>query len=514
MIRRLGSGELADVYLGVASVPDQDVTRAPVALKIFRRETPGPAIEREFRVLTDTTAGRFPALIDVATLIDGRVCFVMEHRPGIRLSRWLSQGSLVAPGEAVTILAPVAAALAELAALGSLHGGPSQSTVRLDVRGRPVLTGLGRLRELPPPGPARSRATEEAAERFAAFALGVLDRVNHPGVGSVGPTPGVWLASVTTGMPFHSLLDEFEHRLFNWAPAEAVQLEHRVPHFALGDNWDASGKVRGLLMRGGVVGVAGPSGLGGDHGRRSSRAERRGRGVVPGDAGNVGTHPVEFRRGRGRRLRPLLDVRLAARVLDRFHGGLRVHRGPLLVSGLVAVAVAVLLLTLLYSPDSGRVSTDAVGVQSTPSAFVARPTTGYSARPPTPGVTPSADGSEGDRADLEGDEPVRAVQVLLRQRAGCLVTASIACLDGVDQAGSVALATDAESVRASQQSGSGPFPSINATGPAPALLERSGDVALVAVVELGGLPPGNSKPASVLVVKGEAGWRIRQVFDY
>jgi len=469
VVRRLGTGELADVYLGVPSVPGQGVTRAPVALKIFRPEASGAAIEREFRVLTEGAGARFAALIDVATLSDGRVCFVQEHLPGIRLSRWLGEGSLLAPGEAVTILAPVAAALAELLDLGYLHDGPGQRTVRLDARGRPVLTGLGRLRDLPPPGPTRSRATEEAADRFAAFALGVLDRVGPAVVGPGGPAPAAWLASAAPRLPFRGLLDEFEHRLFNWAAAAAVQLESRAPQVEQGSKWDASESVRRILLPGGSPGTVSTSGPAG-------------------------------------RLRLLSDVRLVAQARDRLVGALRGHRRPLLVAWLVAVAVVVLLLTFLYSPDSPGGGTETVDVRSPTSAATSAPTA-------TPRAPPRADDAEGDGADLEGDEPVRAVQVLLRRRAGCLVAASVACLDGVDQAGSVALAADAEAIRTAQQSGSAAVPASDGAGGNPALLERSGDVALVGVV-LGGGQPGKRKPASVLVVKGEAGWRIRQVFDY
>jgi hypothetical protein len=49
------------------------------------------------------------------------------------------------------------------------------------------------------------------------------------------------------------------------------------------------------------------------------------------------------------------------------------------------------------------------------------------------------------------------------------------------------------------------------TGAALALLERWGDAALVSVVPDAGRTP-HSKPASLLVVRSEAGWRLRAVF--
>ncbi len=482
VVRRLGSGGLADVYLGVSAA-----SRSPVALKIFRPEAPGAGIEREYRVLTESAGGRFAELVDVATLIDGRICFVQEHLPGIRLSRMLGEGCLLDPGEAVTILAPITAALMELLDLGYLHDGPGQASVLIDRRGRPVLTGLGRLRDLPPPGPERRRAMQAAADRFSTFALGVLDRVERPHSDPLAPDPASWLAVATPGTPFRGLLDEFEHRLFGWAAAEAVRVEHRARPPGVTSRWDASGSVRGMLLR---VGAAWP-------GERSDPRER------------LRWHP---------------DHRLATRALDRLAVALRARRRPLLVFGLVGAAFAVLLLTLMEPSEStGRATNtpNAVGVPSATATRGVGPTPRASSGPAardsssdsSPSAPPVAVATAGDRVATEGDDPVRAVPVLLRRRAGCLVAASVPCLDEVDQAGSVALAADTEAVRAAQQSG--PETSFgNDVEPAtPSLLERSGNVALVGVVLNGG-ESRKHKPASVLVVKGEAGWRIRQIFDF
>jgi hypothetical protein len=119
---------------------------------------------------------------------------------------------------------------------------------------------------------------------------------------------------------------------------------------------------------------------------------------------------------------------------------------------------------------------------------------------------------DADRAAVEGDDPAAAALVLMRLRAGCLAEASVLCLDGVDQPGSVAMAADGYLVRQRQA-----VPEPAATPdwiPVTAQLsERTGNAALVA---LAGSADGgvNAQPASALVIKGEAGWRLRELFDY
>ena len=100
---------------------------------------------------------------------------------------------------------------------------------------------------------------------------------------------------------------------------------------------------------------------------------------------------------------------------------------------------------------------------------------------------------------MGGDDPVAAAVVLFAVRDGCIRDLDVDCLDDVDQAGSAALDADRELVGAIMDGGAaGPLPSTEGAS----LAQRLGDSALVA------LRP-DSEPASVLLVKGEAGWRIR-----
>ncbi len=101
------------------------------------------------------------------------------------------------------------------------------------------------------------------------------------------------------------------------------------------------------------------------------------------------------------------------------------------------------------------------------------------------------------------DDPVAALVALLAVREQCIRDRSVLCLDGVGQSGSSALAEDQDLVRALQQ-GAEQTPIPTVTLDRLVLEERLGDSALVAVQD-----PADSEPASILLMKDEAGWRIR-----
>ena len=98
-------------------------------------------------------------------------------------------------------------------------------------------------------------------------------------------------------------------------------------------------------------------------------------------------------------------------------------------------------------------------------------------------------------------DPLAAVPVLLAQRTRCLRDRSVACLDGVDDESSSGLAADTALVQELQAGGETPAGATVSAG-APFLIETLGDSALVGL-------GANSNPASVLLVRNEAGWRIR-----
>jgi hypothetical protein len=125
---------------------------------------------------------------------------------------------------------------------------------------------------------------------------------------------------------------------------------------------------------------------------------------------------------------------------------------------------------------------------------------------PTPRVTatdvtgPAKRGASPQPTIATGDDPVAAARLLLAERDRCLAQASVECLDGVDQHGSAAMEADTAAI----VRGSRPVPSA---GYAPSLIELMGGVALIELAPRDAQTPA----ASALVVRVEAGWRIREI---
>ncbi|TFD46008.1 hypothetical protein E3T33_05930, partial [Cryobacterium sp. TMT1-2-1] len=230
VVRRLGSGRRAVVYLGHAGPgagrpTGEGAGRAVVvALKVFGPEADPASVEREIRALSRCPAGLLPALLDVATLPDGRVCLVLERLAGTSLSRHLACVDTIGPGEAVTILAPVVTALSALHAAGYAHDGLSQASVLFDASGRPVLAGLGGLRDLPPAGRPRIPALRANYLRLGILVRGVFDCLDaeDPASPAAGQLAS-WFEDAARAAPFQPCLDGLERRLFDWAAATPVR---------------------------------------------------------------------------------------------------------------------------------------------------------------------------------------------------------------------------------------------------------------------------------------------------
>jgi len=123
---------------------------------------------------------------------------------------------------------------------------------------------------------------------------------------------------------------------------------------------------------------------------------------------------------------------------------------------------------------------------------------------PTASVISDVDSPTGS-ADpvVMGDDPIAAAVVLLELRDRCFRELSVICLDDVAQQGSSALATDQAAVRDAQNGAELP-PPLTAGAERLSIVEQAGDAVL-----LEWDTPAQNEPASLLLMKGEAGWRIR-----
>ncbi|MCH1882999.1 hypothetical protein [Agrococcus sp. ARC_14] len=106
------------------------------------RSLPGSeaALARECEALLAVDHPHLVPILDVAT--DGGAVLVRPLLPR-SLADWLVQRRAPEPGEAVTALAPIAAALGALHAGGASAGGCAAHDVRVDADGAPLLVGAG-----------------------------------------------------------------------------------------------------------------------------------------------------------------------------------------------------------------------------------------------------------------------------------------------------------------------------------------------------------------------------------
>ena len=155
--RLLGCGGTAAVWLAT-----EHVTRRDVALKCLAATgppEPGDAEEaarREVRILSvldHEHLVKVRAVVRVRHGTDGGtgLGLVLDYAPGGSLAELLAARGSLAPGEAVTVLTPIAQALAYLHGNGFTHGDVAPGNVLFTARGKPLLADLGVARMLADP---------------------------------------------------------------------------------------------------------------------------------------------------------------------------------------------------------------------------------------------------------------------------------------------------------------------------------------------------------------------------
>ncbi len=168
--------------------------------------------------------------------------------------------------------------------------------------------------------------------------------------------------------------------------------------------------------------------------------------------------------------------------------GLSASRRRLLVGGGAALAAASVMLAFVPS-----------GVERADAG--AGPPSAWTAVSERPGEPPSTGHPVGPLdAAIAGEDPVAATIALLARRDACVAQLSVLCLEEVDQAGSVALAQDRAAIVALREGAEAVLPAVEPVEPR--LVERLGDGAIVRIGP-------ETAPASLLLMRSEAGWRIR-----
>jgi hypothetical protein len=527
LIRRIGSGSRSEVFLAkpAAIAPD----RSPVALKVFRGDADADGIGREVRALLNTPLAALARLDDVATAPDGRVCLVLGYLPGPTLDRLLTERGRISAAEVVTIAATLTATLQALHDVGLSHPLVRPAGVRFEQTGRPVLLSLGSLAELPSgvAGVAVRRDSTVALTGFLQALLAYLDP-GDPAAAAADDLLATF-ASTTAARPFPPSLAGLEAALFDWAPAgpvlppgaatptsEAGSAAERPPLPTLVSvravDRVASPPAGGVGRTDRPVAAATPPRLTRIRARVGRRAAsspvRAAPGSALGAAARLGRAGLERIGSTRARENPPGDRRPMA------------GRPVLLGVGLAAIlSMGGVAALSAIPPESAQGSSAGFGS----STGVSGPEGDSAAQPgqPTSDTAPEPDSGRPEAAELRAepsvltaDDPAAAVVELLRRRRACMAAASVPCLDGVDQPGSVAMAADGYLIRqlptvpAEAAAREEPETPVTAT-----VQERTGNSALVVLGE-GSADGVNAQPASALVIKGEAGWRLRELFDY
>lgn len=509
LVRRIASGDRADVYLAavdgrhvheageVAGVKDAAGGDAPalVVLRVYDADVDDAVVALELEAMTTDDAGALPALLDLASLPDGRCCVVVERLGGGSLARLLSARTISA-GEAVTILAPIVVAVADLARRGYVHTRLAPTDVLFDDAGRPRIVGLGALRRIPDRGAERTALHRTAHERLADLVEDVAAAILPAGA----LDDAVDLVRSRLAMrPFTPCEADLERRLFGLATPEPVRdvaigpsaRQRRVPARltppVVPDEAAVPEAPPPTPTRGGVFGP----GL-----RRWLALAQAPDGVVEQLAASVDVDPVA--RGRSR---------LAVLLRDRGRS--------MTVGGLVGGAALVSMLTLVppATAEVDEASGDGPAVGATADDDATADPGSQGTAPageetaPATGADPEDGGAgpEGGGAGPVAEDPVAAARELLERRADCFASLDLGCLAMVDQPGSAIETADRRALVAARD---GTEPPATAVAVEP--IELVAEMGAAALVRVGGSP--EREPASLLMVRGEAGWRLRELF--
>ncbi|MEO9095296.1 MAG: protein kinase [Microbacteriaceae bacterium] len=532
VVRMIGRGTRATVYLGhrpatpgagsktgsdgdADCIPDRIPDREPppptsttaesdelVVLKVFHPATGQPSIDLEVRALTATCHQHLLGLTDVATAPGGGVVLVLPYLAGGTLAQLLERRSRLQPGEAVNIVAPIITAVMHLYASGFRHVSLNSSRVRFQAHGTPVIAGFGRVRAIPvDAGASRSLAHGEESEiwqSLVALAEEILTHVRSDDPGDVRLS----LPSLARRDPDSTLVQATEAlvaELFEWAEPQAVAREDPATSTTAPNQ--ASRQIPGRTHR--------------DEAYGAGRAER-----ADSDDG-----------GSGRAGRPWLGVfHLPAQLHDSMEralelnpvhvlkdtwGAVSARTRRMLVAGVLVFAVtsaAVLLavprdhpVTALGSgPSAGQREESSPGASKTSSA---------------PMVSPEGDQtiSAAERSKIVAADPMVAVEALLAIRQRCLRGRSLVCLLDVVQENTALMDADRAGLRdgpggnGAAAETSSPVAHVGPQTHIATLVERSGDAALISWEPRAG---HDNQPISVLMMRAETGWRLREIFDY
>ncbi|WP_207456663.1 serine/threonine-protein kinase [Herbiconiux sp. SYSU D00978] len=441
LTRRLAEGERSIVWHA------RGASGSGYAVKVFAPHVDADAIDRELDALARAQGPHVVPLLDVSADARGATALVLRRLRPAPLSSLVAERGPLAVGEAITVLAPLAAAVARLHASGLAHGRLDAGSVLFDAAGAPFLASFGRARALA----ESSNPLPEA--RLALLPEVVADARALRALAAALVPPGVAPAWLTGDeVPPERFAAVLAERAFELGDATAVSFDSPAATLRPADE---------------VRSAAGPPAA---VAARPARAWLAAAPLPPAVLDAVES--------------AIASVSAGAGLLRRFRLGRVSPRAWLLLGGAAALLMAAIALPR---------------TEATASDPAAPPGDGATADTEPAGVEPGSPPALGDA--VTGDDPLAAAQLLIQARETCLRDLSVLCLEAVHQQGAPIATADAELVEAMRTGTELSLPRPEGLH----LVERLGDTAILA----GTVETGAS--ASVVVSRGEAGWRLREV---
>ncbi|KQM15157.1 hypothetical protein ASF83_03935 [Plantibacter sp. Leaf171] len=487
LVRRLGTGQEWTAY---STVPVEvqpggrgggvlAPTVADAVLLRARADAAERSLWRRAAILSRLDHPHIVRLIDVAEDPGGLPCLLVERLAGGTLGELLRRRESIAPGEAVTILAPLVDAVRAAHLAGISHGGIAATAVSFAADGRPVLAGWSQAVAVDRPGLSGGTGQPDPAfvEDWSAFSR-LMDGVLRSTPSADQPETESWVAEVAPGLADHEIANRLQQRIHALARPLPVLLDRIDP----------------------------PTGTAADEIRAAVEHDRAMRSTAPPTRRAV----AEARRRTPltTRLRQRIDVRGGHRSREASADRPAVRRsGPprrRLILGGAGMAVVLASTAMVLLPPEVPSTADAGSSEQQPSTVQAP----SSAPAPVPSVQADAaeagEGGEGDEA-VEGDDPLAAARALVLRRDQCRSSSDATCLWEAVEPGSP--------FGDEEQVGDG-IGSIEAA--TLELVDRQGDAAVLRGTGEGVATDGGAtkrrQPVTLLVVRGETGWRLREVF--
>lgn len=488
-MRRLGVGSRSEVWLG------SDGTET-AAIKVFREGFvhDGAARERidaEIEALGRASGRHLVQLEDLAMGPDGAPCLILQRLSQWNLGRVLG-AARPSDGEAVTILAPLCLAAAELHRVGVAHGRIHGGSVLFDATGAPVITSFGEATLFGPMPVESTGFSVPPAQLVQESAVGAdLDGLVNLCLSTLRPDSGIvrWLGASEV-RDNSTFVQELAERLFQFTAATPV-------HFTVPVLGEASTSIPSRVSDPAPHRQSNP--LGGSEISELAPQGAAGKGTVAADVASLLHLPDGLKRIVHEWLNKTGERGPFLTAVERIKEALRPVRKPVwIIAGLVALSVVLVTAVL---PTAGPGNAGQVEELS-PS--------------PTPELVAPVFLSA-----ITGDDPLAAASALLDARTACFDARSVLCLDSVNQQGSAAMEADTTQVRLLQQGGA--IDGSHFVGPEMgsgtgaevlvsrhiALQESLGDSVLLTVTF--GAPDATGASFSLLLIKREEGWRIRDL---